>query len=44
MPMSSPITGRSHPIPGNLQGDAIAAPEGERPMPVTAVAFMSHER
>jgi hypothetical protein len=36
MPMSSPIKRRSHSIPcGDLQGDAIAAPEGEEPMPVT---------
>jgi hypothetical protein len=30
-----------HPL-GNLQGDAIAAPEGEEPMPAAAVASVPH--
>jgi hypothetical protein len=41
--MSGPTVRRSHPIPGDLQGDAIVAPEGEKLMWVTAEVSVLHE-
>jgi hypothetical protein len=44
MSTSGPTTRRLHPIPGDdLQSDAIAAPDGEELMLVTAVASMAYE-